>query len=399
MNTEKQNLAWHPAASIFPMLPEDKLLELADDIEKNGQREAILILDGKILDGRNRSCACQLKGIKPVTKIVTDIDDPVAFVMSLNLHRRHLTPSQASMCAARACELYSQQAKDRQGRRNDLKQNLPENLPEGRDARDAAGKAFGVSGKSVDFAKKVIDKGVPELAKAVDEGRMAVSAAAVLASQPEDKQREAIESQSSRSQLKCKNPDPSEEESSPSLTWPEALKSASRKKQITQEEVAEMLGVALPDVRKSLSVMDKSIGYQVHRLNNDGLFSVTKAPSDQDAIVDAFETLSPKEKMALLRRLNADSDVMRIKSEKQKQEMSNGYQESAIEGASNFITQAANELHKYQTNFGADFRWLPGAMKTTEGVAEVMSMIGRLDRIAIDSVAYRKTLNERTKDV
>jgi hypothetical protein len=194
-------------------------------------------------------------------------------------------------------------------------------------------------------------------------------------------------------------PADSEEEPSPSLTWPEALKSASRKKQITSVEVAEMLGVKLPDVRKSLSVMDKAFGYQVYRLNNEGLFSVTKAPYDQDAIVDTFETLSPKEKMALLRRLNADSDVMRIKSEKQKREMSNGYQESAIEGASNFITQAANELHKYQTNFGADFRWLPGAMRTTEGVAEVVSMIGRLDRIAIDSVAYRKTLNERTKDV
>lgn len=390
---------WHPAASIFPMLPEDKLLELADDIEKNGQREAILILDGKILDGRNRSCACQLKGIRLVTKIVTDIDDPVAYVLSLNLHRRHLTPSQASMCAARARELYEQQAKERMlsGKKSDPVENLPQG--ESSKARDAAGKAFGVSGKSVDFAKKVLDKGIPELAKAVDEGRMAVSTAAVLASQPEDKQKDAIESQSSRSQLKCKKPDPSKEESSPSLTWPEALKSASRKKQILSKEVAEMLGVELPDVRKSLSVMDKAFGYQVRRLNNDGLFSITKAPTDADAIVETFETLSPKEKMALLRRLNADSDVMRIKSEKQKQEMSNGYQESAIEGASNFITQAANELHKYQTNFGADFRWLPGAMRTTEGVAEVMSMIGRLDRIAIDSVAYHKTLNERTKDV
>jgi len=38
-------------------------------------------------------------------------------------------------------------------------------------ARTATGKAFGVSGKSVDYAKKVIDKGIPELAKAADEGR------------------------------------------------------------------------------------------------------------------------------------------------------------------------------------------------------------------------------------
>lgn len=188
------NLAWHPAACIFPMLPEDKLAELADDIEKNGQREAILILDGKILDGRNRSCACQLKGIKPVTKIVTNIEDPVAYVLSLNLHRRHLTPSQASMCAARARELYEQQAKERQAENAKRNNSKLENLPplETSSARDAAGKAFGVSGKSVDFAKKVLDKGIPELAKAVDEGRMAVSTAAILATEPEDVQKQEL---------------------------------------------------------------------------------------------------------------------------------------------------------------------------------------------------------------
>jgi hypothetical protein len=186
---------------------------------------------------------------------------------------------------------------------------------------------------------------------------------------------------------------------SPSLTWPEALKSASRKKQITSAEVAEMLGVALPDVRKSLSVMDKAFGYQVHRLNNEGLFSVTKAPSDQDAIVDTFEKLSASEKMALLRRLSGDPDVMRIRGEKQTQEMRKGDKATALEAAAGFIEQAGHELHKYQTNFGAHFGWLSKAMKTEQGVSEVLSMIGRLDRIANDSVAYSRALNERTSNV
>jgi hypothetical protein len=189
------------------------------------------------------------------------------------------------------------------------------------------------------------------------------------------------------------------DQSAEPMTWPEALKSASRKKQITSVEFAEMLGVALPDVRKSLSVMDKAFGYQVHRLNNEGLFSITKAPTDADAIAETFETLSPKEKMALLRRLNADSDVMRIRSEIQATEVRQGDKETALEAVSNYIGQAGHALHKYQTNYGSHFGWLSKAMKTTEGVAEVVSIIGRLDRIAIDSVAYSKTLNERTKDV
>jgi hypothetical protein len=80
------------------------------------------------------------------------------------------------MCAARARQIYERQAKERQGKRNDLVENLPPS--ESGKARDKAGAAFGVSGKSVDFAKRVIEKGIPELAKAVDEGRMAVSMAA-----------------------------------------------------------------------------------------------------------------------------------------------------------------------------------------------------------------------------
>ena len=53
-----------------------------------------------------------------------------------------------------------------------------ENLPPCSKARDAAGKEFGVSGKSVDHATRVLEKGVPELIEAVDEGRIAVSTAA-----------------------------------------------------------------------------------------------------------------------------------------------------------------------------------------------------------------------------
>jgi hypothetical protein len=117
--------------------------------------------------------------------------DPVSYVLSLNLHRRHLTPSQSSMCAARAREIYEREAKERQKvRKGDQAGSSPENLPELKtgDARDIAGKAFNVSGKSVDHATRVIEKGVPELVKAVDEGRMAVSTAAILATEPKEVQ-------------------------------------------------------------------------------------------------------------------------------------------------------------------------------------------------------------------
>jgi hypothetical protein len=80
------------------------------------------------------------------------------------------------MCAARAREIYEREAKEWQT--SSLKQNntVPANLPERTkgDAREIAGEAFKVSGKSVDHASRVIEKGIPELAKAVDEGCMAI---------------------------------------------------------------------------------------------------------------------------------------------------------------------------------------------------------------------------------
>jgi ParB-like chromosome segregation protein Spo0J len=180
---------FHEAANIFP-LDDEHLQSLADDIKKNGQQIAIELMDGKILDGRRRSLACKLAGVHPAVRAV-NVDDPVAYVLSLNLHRRHLTPSQASMCAARARDIYERDAKKRSQLDNASKENLPDSMKG--QARDLAGKAFGVSGKSVDHAKRVLDKGIPELAKAVDSGRMAVSTAAILATEPAEVQKAEVE--------------------------------------------------------------------------------------------------------------------------------------------------------------------------------------------------------------
>ena len=66
------------------------------------------------------------------------------------------------MCAARAREIYERQAKERLDTKGG--HSGPVNLPEAKgDARDKAGAAFGVSGKSVDHATRVIEKGIPEL--------------------------------------------------------------------------------------------------------------------------------------------------------------------------------------------------------------------------------------------
>lgn len=186
-----QHIPVHEAADLFP-LDEDHIDDLAEDIKTNGQQVPIELFEGKIIDGRRRFAACQRIGKEPLTRTVK-VADPIAYVLSLNLHRRHLTPSQLSMVAARVRAIYDKQAKERQTAT--LKKGdkpVPASLPERErsDARDLAGKAVGVSGKSVDYATRVIERGVPELVKAVDEGRIAVSTAAIHASDPPEVQKE-----------------------------------------------------------------------------------------------------------------------------------------------------------------------------------------------------------------
>src|SRR5262249_54398704 len=69
--------------------------KLVTDIKTNGLLEEIVLYDGMVLDGRNRYRACLAADVVPTT-INADkwIKDPTAYVISANIHRRHLTAEQ-----------------------------------------------------------------------------------------------------------------------------------------------------------------------------------------------------------------------------------------------------------------------------------------------------------------
>jgi len=91
----------HPAADLFPMLSDAELDELATDIAQHGLYQAIAFQGDELLDGRNRLAAIHrikdearrnnLLGFVASTKRVLDVRDPTAYVVSANLHRRHLS--------------------------------------------------------------------------------------------------------------------------------------------------------------------------------------------------------------------------------------------------------------------------------------------------------------------
>lgn len=107
----------HPIAKLFPMMDEAQLHKLSQDIARNGLREPLLLHEGKLLDGRNRWAACEKAKQAPRwahfdPKIHGE--SPLAFVMSKNLERRHLTASQRSAIAAEALPLFEKEARERQ---------------------------------------------------------------------------------------------------------------------------------------------------------------------------------------------------------------------------------------------------------------------------------------------
>lgn len=90
----------HPAATLLPLLSEQDLKSLAEDIKANGLLDPIVMLDGQILDGRNRWLACQMVGVEPKTvEWAGDDSNPFKWVWSKNVKRRHLTTSQRAMFA------------------------------------------------------------------------------------------------------------------------------------------------------------------------------------------------------------------------------------------------------------------------------------------------------------
>lgn len=102
-------LPWHEVAGVFPLLSEEGLEGLVEDIKREGLREPILTVtvDGKelVCDGRNRQMACIQADVPRVYRSLDDHGthakaDLAARVWSLNYARRHLTPSQLGLAAA-----------------------------------------------------------------------------------------------------------------------------------------------------------------------------------------------------------------------------------------------------------------------------------------------------------
>jgi ParB-like chromosome segregation protein Spo0J len=161
-----QPLKFHPLCTILPAMTPAANDELEADIVEHGLIDPIITYEGAIIDGRHRYLICRRTGVEPRFEEYTG-HDPLAFVISKNLKRRHLSESQRAMIAGRVANL-------EQGVRSDRAATLPV-LPV---TQSAAASMLAVSERSVRSAVKIQHEGEPQLILAVEEGRLAVSEAA-----------------------------------------------------------------------------------------------------------------------------------------------------------------------------------------------------------------------------
>jgi N6-adenosine-specific RNA methylase IME4 len=171
-------LKFHPLANVFPLLQGAAFDGFTADIAAHGVREQITLYQGKILDGRNRYRASIVAGV-PCPMRIYDGDDPAGFVVSENLVRRHLGPSERAMVGARMVTLQWGQRAD---------------YAEGQICTSAAAKLVGVSERSVKSARVVLEHGIAALQQAVDSGRIAVHEAASAARYSPDAQADFVAS-------------------------------------------------------------------------------------------------------------------------------------------------------------------------------------------------------------
>ena len=172
---------YHPVANLFPLMQGDEFEALKADILTNGLLEPIwLDLDGRIIDGRNRHRACIETGATMRFRTYNG-KSPVAFVVSLNLNRRHLTPSQRAALATDVLPMLEVEARERH-ERTQLSGRTADNKPifgpgnnsgtenaKG-DARDQAAALFQTNGRYVSDAKQLRET-APDLFEAVRDGQ------------------------------------------------------------------------------------------------------------------------------------------------------------------------------------------------------------------------------------
>jgi len=163
-------MPFHELSGIFPMMDDPALDELAESIRQHGLQVPICTYKGSILDGRNRYRAARKAGFRLDSYHWREYlgEDPLGFVVSQNLDRRHLTTDQRVQIGLKLVEMYKEAAAQR------MKAGTL--APNGAKVSEQVAVAVNVSSRTLERAIEV-ERKAPDLAEQVQAGTLSGSQA------------------------------------------------------------------------------------------------------------------------------------------------------------------------------------------------------------------------------
>ena len=152
-----------------------------EDIKRIGLWDKIVLYEGKILDGRRRYLACKQAGVEPRFLAWDGKGSPVDYVISVNVHRRHLSKGQLAALALRLLPSHRDRGKARQklskGRGRKGAKSCATTTGK---ATEQVAKKVGCSARLVEMLEKVQDVR-PELVSQVETDKISVTEAYAIA--------------------------------------------------------------------------------------------------------------------------------------------------------------------------------------------------------------------------
>jgi N6-adenosine-specific RNA methylase IME4 len=167
---------YHELANIFPLMQGEEFEALKADIAENGLLQPIWIdQDQKIIDGRNRHRACIETRTPTAFNMWNGKGSLIAFVVSLNLHRRHLSSGQKATLAVELLPMFEAEAKERsvEASKKEWGGNISTSFEEQGKAREKVAEVMQTNARYVQDAKKLKEES-PDLFEQVKAGEVSL---------------------------------------------------------------------------------------------------------------------------------------------------------------------------------------------------------------------------------
>lgn len=284
----------HPLSAAFPSMPAIEQDELTEDIERNGLIEPIMLYQGMVLDGWHRYQSCCMLEIEPAFTEYAG-SDPVAYVISRNIHRRSLTGSQRA-AAIVACSNWAKSGRPEKGE-----------VTSSFSTKDSMAKAAGVSAKTIQQAKAAHSAG---LGDAVKNGKLTVEQAAAIAKLPENQRPAAIENPKSVT----KPVPPPAVEPDPVPEFEDEMISVSRSDYEEMLATLEELNQAQRDMEAVLMADDKIAAASVKIIQLESLNSALQARLNGELNKNAELIKIVKGKDKIIAKLEKELEAFKLEA-------------------------------------------------------------------------------------